>query len=79
MACMADVENFILEHLKALRGEFVALKADMAEVKMRLASLEERVALLEKASPISLKSNHCPWPDSYIFFPSSIRGWRIPP
>lgn len=44
-----NVEHLILEHLKALRGEFSAFKADMSEVKLRLTSLEERTSLLERS------------------------------
>jgi uncharacterized coiled-coil protein SlyX len=39
-----DVENLILEHLRAIRGDITALRDDSREVKSRLTSLETAVA-----------------------------------
>ena len=47
-----NVENLILEHLKALRNELRDFRADTSDnfmqVKPRLQSLEERLSLAEK-------------------------------
>ena len=47
-----DVENLVLEHLKALRNELRDFRADTSDnfmqVKARLQSLEERLNLAEK-------------------------------
>ena len=43
-----NVENLILEHLRALRGGQDRLEAEIREVKMRLTSIEERSTLVEK-------------------------------
>ncbi|MBK8120009.1 MAG: hypothetical protein IPK39_13180 [Sulfuritalea sp.] len=47
-----DVENLILEHLKALRNELGDFRADTSDnfmqVKARLRSLAERLSLAEK-------------------------------
>jgi len=47
-----DVENLIIEHLKALRNELRDFRAETSDnfmqVKARLQSLEERVTLTEK-------------------------------
>ena len=47
-----NVENLILEHLKALRNELRDFRADtsdnLMQVKARLQSLEERLSLAEK-------------------------------
>ena len=47
-----NVENLILEHLKALRNELRDFRADTSDnfmqVKARLQSLEERLSLAEK-------------------------------
>ncbi len=39
-----NVENLILEHLRAIGGELVALRDDTREVKTRLTSLETAVS-----------------------------------
>jgi hypothetical protein len=39
-----NVENLILEHLRAMRGDISALRDDSREVKSRLTSLETAVA-----------------------------------
>jgi uncharacterized coiled-coil protein SlyX len=39
-----NVENLILEHLRAIRGDITALRDDSREVKSRLTSLETAVA-----------------------------------
>lgn len=48
-----NVENLILEHLKALRNDLRGFQAEtganFAEIKIRLSSLEERLALAERA------------------------------
>lgn len=48
-----NVENLILEHLKALRNDLRGFQAEtganFAEIKVRLSSLKERLALAERA------------------------------
>jgi hypothetical protein len=39
-----NVENLILEHLRAIRGDITGLRDDSREVKSRLTSLETAVA-----------------------------------
>ncbi|MDA8261175.1 MAG: hypothetical protein M0Z99_36970 [Betaproteobacteria bacterium] len=43
-----NVENLVLEHLRALRTELAQVKDDTSEIKMRLTSLDERLTLAEK-------------------------------
>ena len=39
-----DVENLILEHLRAIRADIGGIKDDVRETKQRLTSLEAAVA-----------------------------------
>jgi prefoldin subunit 5 len=41
-----EIENLILEHLRALRGDIAALKADTRDIKARLASIETYIATM---------------------------------
>ena len=43
-----NVENQILEHLRAMRGDIAAARADSREVKSRLASLETAVSAMRR-------------------------------
>ena len=43
-----NVENLILEHLRAMRADISTIKDDMREVKQRLTSLEVSVASLRR-------------------------------
>ena len=46
---MADnVENLILEHLRAIRSDISSIKDDIREIKQRLTSLETCVAGLRR-------------------------------
>jgi regulator of replication initiation timing len=40
---MENVENLILEHLRAIRADVSGIKDDMREVKQRLANVEAAV------------------------------------
>ena len=40
------IENLLLEHLRAMRGDIGQMKDDIATVKMRLGSVETQVASL---------------------------------
>ena len=44
-----NVENLIIEHLKALRGEVAAVKADTEEIKERLRSHDASIIELRRA------------------------------
>lgn len=43
-----NVENLILEHLRAMRGDLASIKDDTREVKGRLVSLEASVGALRR-------------------------------
>ena len=43
-----NIENQIIEHLRAIRGDVANIKPDMREVRMRLTSIDERLTLVEK-------------------------------
>ena len=43
-----NIENLILEHLRAIRADVAETKADVREVKHRLTSLEGAVAGLRR-------------------------------
>lgn len=46
---MADnIENLILEHLRAIRADIGGIKEDVREIKQRLTSLEAAVAGLRR-------------------------------
>lgn len=45
-----NIENLILEHLKAIRTELSGLKSDVRDVKMRLMSLESYQAVIHTDS-----------------------------
>ena len=46
---MADnINNLIVEHLRAIRTEIALVKDDTSEIKMRLTSIDERLTLAEK-------------------------------
>ena len=38
-----SIDNIILEHLKAIRGDLGNIKADISEIKLRLGSIEMSV------------------------------------
>ena len=42
-----NVENLILEHLRALRGDSTQVMSDLSTVELRLTSLDSRVASLQ--------------------------------
>lgn len=37
---MSNVDNIIIEHLKAIRADVSEIKADISELKMRVANVE---------------------------------------
>ncbi len=39
-----NIENLILDHLRAIRADISGIKEDMREIKQRLTSLEAAVA-----------------------------------
>ena len=43
-----NVENLVLEHLRAIRADIGMMKDDIREVKQRLTSLESGVAALRR-------------------------------
>lgn len=43
-----NIESLILEHLRAIRADVVAVKEDAREIKRRLTSLETGVAGLRR-------------------------------
>ncbi|MDS4039640.1 MAG: hypothetical protein RKP20_00475 [Candidatus Competibacter sp.] len=45
-----DVENLILEHLRAIRSDIGGIKDDVREIRQRLTSLEATVAGLRRDS-----------------------------
>ena len=47
---MENVENIILEHLRAMRTDISGIREDMQEVKQRLNSLEAGVGGLKRDS-----------------------------
>ena len=45
---MENVENLILEHLRAMRADVAGIREDMQEVKQRLSGLEAGVGGLKR-------------------------------
>lgn len=43
-----NIENLILEHLRAIRADIGGIKEDVCEIKQRLTSLEAVVAGLQR-------------------------------
>jgi hypothetical protein len=43
-----DINNLILEHLRAIRTDLAGLKEDLREIKSRMASLESGIANLRR-------------------------------
>jgi predicted nucleic acid-binding Zn-ribbon protein len=43
-----NVDNLILEHLRAMRSDIAALRDDTREVKSRLTSLETAVSAMRR-------------------------------
>ena len=39
-----NIENSVLEHLKAIRAEMAGIRNDMDDLKLRMGSIEEHVA-----------------------------------
>ncbi|MGH8489669.1 MAG: hypothetical protein ACREXS_12595, partial [Gammaproteobacteria bacterium] len=39
-----DVDNLIIEHLRAIRADVGLIRNDIADMKLRISSLEEHVA-----------------------------------
>lgn len=46
-----NVENLILEHLRAICADIGSIKDDVREIKQRLTSLEAAVAGLRRVTP----------------------------
>ena len=45
-----NFDNFIVEHLRAIRAEVDHINVDVSVIKMRLSSIDERLTLVEKAT-----------------------------
>lgn len=43
-----NIDNLLIEHLRAIRTEIAKVKDDTNEIKMRLTSIDERLTLTEK-------------------------------
>ena len=43
-----EVENLVLEHLRAIRGDLTTVKEDVRNIKVRLTSLEENTAAMNR-------------------------------
>lgn len=42
----ADIDNLVLEHLRAIRADSADMKRDLRDVKARLSSIESYIATL---------------------------------
>ena len=49
---MSNVENLILEHLRAIRSDIGLLRDDSREIKSRLTSVEQGMSMLRKDSAV---------------------------
>ncbi len=47
---MSNVDNMIIEHLKAIRADVSAIKEDAREIKTRLTSVESGIGSLKRDS-----------------------------
>jgi len=47
---MSNVENMIIEHLKAIRADISTIKEDAREIKTRLTSVEAGIGSLKRDS-----------------------------
>ena len=45
-----NVDNLVVEHLRAIRADVSGIKTDVSEIKMRLSSIDERLTLVEKGT-----------------------------
>ncbi len=45
-----NIENIVIEHLRAMRGELASIKEDTREIKARVTSVEEKIASLMRES-----------------------------
>lgn len=45
-----SIENLVLEHLRAIRGDITGLREDVREVKSRLTNLESSVSAIRRDS-----------------------------
>lgn len=45
-----NIENLVLEHLRAIRGDITGLREDVREVKTRLTNLETSVSAIRRDS-----------------------------
>ena len=52
-----NIENLILEHLRAIRADVGQIKDDLATVKQRLTSVETQIAHLCYLSPRPVRSS----------------------
>ncbi len=43
-----NVENLVLEHLRAIRADVTALREDSREIKQRLTSVESGIASIRR-------------------------------
>jgi hypothetical protein len=45
---MSDAPNLVLEHLRAIRGEFAEFRVEQREQRMRLGAIERSLAHIER-------------------------------
>lgn len=45
-----NVDNLVVEHLRAIRTDVSGIKTDVSEIKARLSSIDERLTLVEKGT-----------------------------
>lgn len=45
---MADIDNIILEHLRAVRADLASLREDSREIKSRITNIEAGIAGLKR-------------------------------
>lgn len=47
---MEDVDNLILEHLRAIRADIAGMRDDIREVKQRLSNVESGIGSLKRGT-----------------------------
>jgi prefoldin subunit 5 len=49
-----NIENLIIEHLKAIRAEVASVKTDTREIRSRISSMESSLARLSRETLVEL-------------------------